>query len=108
MIYELRIEATKDKPSQVVGPFNTPNEAYRYARDNKVQGCRLYPAKQDTFRCDQCEAAMVNGVFCHETGCPNSRKTWAADRQEWVRFLECLECGSEVEAGEQCTCAEVV
>lgn len=24
--------------------------------------------------CDQCEASMINGVFCHETGCPNSRK----------------------------------
>jgi hypothetical protein len=24
--------------------------------------------------CDQCEAAMINGVFCHETGCPNARK----------------------------------
>lgn len=25
-------------------------------------------------RCDQCVAAMINGVFCHETGCPNARK----------------------------------
>lgn len=20
--------------------------------------------------CDQCEALMINGVYCHETGCP--------------------------------------
>jgi hypothetical protein len=25
-------------------------------------------------KCDQCVALMINGVFCHETGCPNSRK----------------------------------
>jgi hypothetical protein len=24
--------------------------------------------------CDQCEAAMINGVFCHETGCPNRKR----------------------------------
>lgn len=30
-------------------------------------------AKKDN-RCDQCEAAMINGVFCHEIGCPNARK----------------------------------
>lgn len=29
----------------------------------------------ETFtRCDQCVAAMINGVYCHETGCPNARK----------------------------------
>jgi hypothetical protein len=22
-------------------------------------------------RCSQCEAAVINGVACHETGCPN-------------------------------------
>ena len=36
-----------------------------------------------TIRCDQCEAAMINGVFCHETGCPNSRKTW--EDGEWIK-----------------------
>ena len=34
-------------------------------------------------RCNQCEAAMINGVFCHETGCPNSRKTWKDG--EWTK-----------------------
>ena len=24
--------------------------------------------------CDQCNAAMINGVYCHETGCPNSNE----------------------------------
>lgn len=25
-----------------------------------------------TLGCDQCVAAMINGVFCHEHGCPNA------------------------------------
>jgi hypothetical protein len=25
-------------------------------------------------RCSQCEALVINGVACHERGCPNQRK----------------------------------
>jgi hypothetical protein len=57
-------------------------------------------------RCDQCEMLSINGVACHETGCPNSGKTWMEDRQEWVRFVECFYCGCEVETGEECSCAD--
>lgn len=28
-------------------------------------------AKEWWVRCSSCEAAVVNGVACHETGCPN-------------------------------------
>jgi hypothetical protein len=59
-------------------------------------------------RCNQCEAAVINGVFCHENGCPNTRKTYIADRDQWVLFVECRECGCEIEAGEQCSCFEEV
>ena len=59
-----------------------------------------------TIHCDQCEALMINGVFCHETGCPNARKTWVAEREEWVRFIECRECGYDVELGTSCDCQE--
>ena len=49
---------------------------------------------------------MINGVFCHETGCPNSRKTWVEERGEWVRFVDCRNCGAEVEQGDTCRCDE--
>ena len=26
-------------------------------------------------RCSQCEVLVIMGVACHETGCPNARKT---------------------------------
>lgn len=32
--------------------------------------------------CDQCEATMINGVFCHETGCPNQRREKLEREQE--------------------------
>lgn len=39
-------------------------------------------------RCDQCNSAMINGVFCHEAGCPDS----------WKHITrECKWCGSEFE-----------
>ena len=35
--------------------------------------------------CDQCEAMMINGVLCHEHGCPDA----------WKEIRECRECGRE-------------
>ena len=32
--------------------------------------------------CDQCQAVSINGVPCHEQGCPNARKTWVYD-EKW-------------------------
>ena len=34
--------------------------------------------------CDQCEPLMINGMFCHETGCPNA---WRDTK------ITCFECG---------------
>ena len=57
--------------------------------------------------CDQCEMLSINGHACHETGCPNSRMTWVADRDEWVCFVECRECGCDVEVGTVCGCDDL-
>ena len=34
-------------------------------------------------RCDQCAAAYINGVFCHEIGCPNMHKVWSPVDGTW-------------------------
>jgi hypothetical protein len=36
--------------------------------------------------CDQCQALRINGVLCHETGCPVAWKGHAVD---------CFVCGCE-------------
>lgn len=56
--------------------------------------------------CDQCQAAMINGVFCHETGCKNSRKVYRYGA--WIKVFECRECGCEVEEGTACDCTEAI
>lgn len=35
-------------------------------------------------RCSQCDAVCVNGIPCHERGCPNDRNG------------ECFECGTTI------------
>jgi hypothetical protein len=55
--------------------------------------------------CDQCQAAMINGVFCHETGCPNQGKVF--EDGEWVKYCECVICGYDVKLGENCDCQDV-
>ena len=61
-------------------------------------------AVEERIMCDQCQSATINGVFCHETGCPNSRKRWVGERAAWVRFVACRDCGFDVEVGESCDC----
>jgi hypothetical protein len=34
--------------------------------------------------CQSCEALMINGVHCHETGCPDAWKDYE---------IECFTCG---------------
>ena len=36
--------------------------------------------------CDACQMLSINGMACHEAGCPNSGKTWMPERGEWARF----------------------
>jgi len=65
-------------------------------------------------KCDQCAPMMINGVFCHETGCENSHatamrlKAWDAIQGIWRNLFKCVECGQEYfdrTNAEQC-CAE--
>ena len=39
-------------------------------------------------QCHQCAAAMINGVYCHEIGCPESGKQ---------AFRDCKWCGAKLE-----------
>lgn len=55
-------------------------------------------------KCNQCEALVINGVFCHETGCPNQRKKWIND--EWTEVYTCDYCGYEYPVDEPCNCYE--
>lgn len=60
-------------------------------------------------KCDQCEMLSINGMPCHERGCPNTNRRYDSDTQEWVRQITCRECGCTVDADSrgryQCTCA---
>lgn len=40
-------------------------------------------------RCSQCEAMVINGISCHETGCPN-------------RVHECAGCNALIKSGKYC------
>jgi hypothetical protein len=65
-----------------------------------------FEVKVNSISCDQCQALMINGVFCHETGCVNERKTYDAENDRWYRVFKCFECGCEVEEGESCSCQD--
>ncbi len=41
--------------------------------------------------CKSCEALMINGVYCHETGCPDSH----LDAKGKPKPVECKWCGNK-------------
>lgn len=43
-------------------------------------------------RCEQCSSTNINGVNCHETGCPNSHIDLSTGKPHKVK---CLECGCD-------------
>lgn len=55
-----------------------------------------------TINCDQCELLTINGVLCHENGCPNTHSRFDVDSGEWVKQRECFECGCTVNADDPC------
>lgn len=42
-----------------------------------------YPPK-----CNQCDSAIIQGVYCHEFGCPNRDKVWDTEEEMWVEDEE--------------------
>lgn len=58
-------------------------------------------------KCDQCEMLSINGVPCHETGCPNARSRWDEESQTSVKQRKCFECGCTVDADDPCCSAPV-
>ena len=60
--------------------------------------------KKQWLHCDQCEMLSINGIPCHEIGCPNAKKMWDPEQEEWVTLVECSRCGEEyyLECGHEC------
>jgi hypothetical protein len=55
--------------------------------------------------CDQCQMLAINGVACHETGCPNMGARWDRENDCWIVQRECFECGCTVDADDPCCSA---
>jgi len=59
-------------------------------------------AKTKAITCNGCELLSINGLSCHEHGCPNTNATWDSEQGEWVRTRTCFECGGECPADQEC------
>lgn len=57
-------------------------------------------------RCDQCQALMIQGMFCHETGCPNTHSRLDSESGSWIKQRKCGECGCVVDADDLCCDAQ--
>jgi hypothetical protein len=46
-------------------------------------------------RCPSCDATTINGIACHETGCPDKALVLVGEMEGNYSY-ECAECGCEV------------
>lgn len=61
--------------------------------------------KRRRLYCDQCQMLSINGVPCHEIGCPNMGARFDHEAQIWIKQRECFECGCTVDADDPCCSA---
>ena len=57
-------------------------------------------------KCNQCDSLAINGILCHETGCPNSHIDLSTGE---LHQVSCEWCGTEFtpdEKGQQFCCEE--
>ncbi len=54
-------------------------------------------------KCDCCNLARINGVLCHERGCPNAGAR--LEQGSWIQQFTCFTCGCEADRGTEC-CSE--
>ena len=59
--------------------------------------------KTKKLNCNQCEMLSINGIPCHELGCPNTNARW--DGESWIEQLKCRQCGYDYDADSWC-CGE--
>ncbi len=61
---------------------NKPDKRFRITRE-QIKACQARSLEGRSLRqktmpkkkpCDRCVALMINGVYCHEIGCPNAKK----------------------------------
>jgi hypothetical protein len=41
-------------------------------------------AYEPRIKCRQCQMLAINAIATHEIGCPNSKKTWSIEENEWI------------------------
>jgi hypothetical protein len=74
--------------------------------DTKMPLKQYMEAEPVRITCDQCAFASINGVGCHETGCPNSGARFDVESGDWIKQRKCFECGYMVDKDEPC-CVDI-
>ena len=62
----------------------------------------LSPIRVHRVKCDRCQMLSINGIACHETGCPNMGARWDSESGEWIKQRKCFTCGYTVDADDEC------
>ena len=80
---------------------NKPLDRLRHHVTGAIErGEKQAITERKPMRCDQCEMLSINGVACHERGCPNTGARW--DGETWIEQATCSVCGYEQDIDSEC------
>jgi hypothetical protein len=52
--------------------------------------------------CPECDMISINGIACHEIGCPNARKRYEPAEDIWITQQVCSTCGFQTDYNVPC------
>lgn len=89
--------------------YGQNNPRLRGVIDAEAMSARMgafwYRTNRVRVRCEHCQMLSINGVACHERGCPNMGSRWDRATESWVKQRQCHDCGSTVDADDPCCSA---
>lgn len=82
----VRSDVTEEEARKVFADYVKQSKSGRGRAGSEpvtlMKGEEIVEEHTPDLRCDQCEALMVNGIYCHEIGCPNTPKVKIEG--EWI------------------------
>ena len=83
------LEKISDKLKSITYQMKQLKSVIRVRIDNPTleeseEGREVVMASRSLPKCDQCDSATINGVYCHEQGCHNKNKSYSFEDEAWV------------------------
>ena len=58
-------------------------------------------------KCSSCQLMRIQGLICHEIGCPYMGARYDKESKIWIKQRKCFDCGYTVDINDPCCRGEI-